>query len=103
MKPRREPARKFVIGGHRWTWVYRRMRNNYGTCDYGSRVVTIDATPSTAGLARLDTEIHEALHALQAFATEEHTAQTATTIAEILWDIGYRLTDRHDGRGYLGQ
>lgn len=103
MKPRREPARKFVIGGRRWAWVYRKMRSNYGMCDYGSRVVTIDSTPSTAGLARLDTEIHEALHALQAFATEEHTATTATTIAEILWALGYRLTEEIHGRGYLGR
>jgi hypothetical protein len=101
-RSRGEPARRFTIGGRSWKWVYRRMRRLYGLCDYGSRTVTIDATPSTAGLVRLDTEIHEALHALQAFATEEHTAETASTLAAILWSLGYRLTEPHDGRGYLG-
>jgi len=95
-------SRRFKIGGRPWRWLYRRMRSNYGLCDYSSRTVTIDATPTTSGLVRLDTEIHEALHALQAFATEEHTAETASTLASILWELGYRLTDRHDGRGYLG-
>lgn len=99
---RREPTRRFTIAGRVWRWMYRPLRRNYGTCDYTSRVVTIDATPSTAGLIRLDTEIHEALHALQAFATEEHTTETASTLAAILWKIGYRLTDEHGGRAYLG-
>lgn len=102
-KPQREPVRRFTIAGKPWRWVYRRMRLNFGLCDYGSRTVTIDSTPSTAGLVRLDTEVHEALHALQAFATEEHTADTASTVAGILWELGYRLTEQQDGRrGYLG-
>jgi hypothetical protein len=96
-------ARKFKIAGRPWRWIYRRMRSNYGLCDYGTRTITIDSTRTHSGLPLLDTTIHETLHALQAFATEEHTAETATTIAAILWELGYRLTDRHDGRGYMGE
>lgn len=103
MKRRAEKARTFTIAGRRWRWRYLRMRTLFGLCDYGSRTVTIDATRSHAGLLRLDTEIHEALHALQAFATEEHTAETASTLAGILWDLGYRLTDPATGRAYVGE
>lgn len=95
--------RTFTIGGRRWRWLYRPMRTNYGLCDYGARTITIDASASHAGQDRLDTEIHEALHALQAFATEAHTAEVAATLAAILWQLGYRLTDQVDGRGYIGQ
>ena len=93
----------FKIGGRVWRWRYRVMRANFGLCDYTSRQITIDASRSHDGQARLDTEIHEALHALQAFATEEHTAEVAATLAEILWKLGYRRTDQVDGRGYLGK
>lgn len=93
-------AYRFSIAGKLWRWKYRPMRNNYGICDYTSRTITID-TPQ-AGQTRLDTEIHEALHALQCFANEEHVLECAGTLAEILWKIGYRLTEEVDGRGYLG-
>jgi hypothetical protein len=48
------------------------------------------------GVERLDTELHEALHALQSFASEEHTAEVATALAQILWQLGYRLTEESD-------
>lgn len=99
---RRDAARRFQIAGESWRWRYRRMRRYYGICDYAARTITIDSTPSHVGFALLDTTIHETLHALQAFATEEHTATAATTIATILHELGYRLTDEHRGRGYLG-
>jgi len=94
--------RTFQIGGRKWRWKYRPMRTLFGLCDYTNREITIDATAGHDGQARLDTEIHEALHALQAFATEEHTADVAGTLAEILYGLGYRLTEHVDGRGYLG-
>ena len=95
--------RVFQIGGRRWRWVYRKMRTAFGLCDYGRREITIDSSASHHGQARLDTEIHEALHALQAFATEEHTTAVANTLSEILYGLGYRLTDPVEGRGYIGK
>jgi len=35
----------------------------------------------------------EALHAIQGFASEEHTEEVATTLANILWSLGYRRQD----------
>lgn len=95
--------RAFTIGGRRWRWGYRPMRRYWGLCDYGERRITIDASKGHAGKALLDTEIHEALHALQAFATEEHTAEVAATLADILYGLGYRRTQAANGRGYLGE
>lgn len=95
--------RDVKIGGRSWRWRYKPMRAYFGLCDYTARMITIDASRSHVGQARLDTEIHEALHALQAFATEDHTAEVASTLADILWRLGYRLTDPVDGRGYIGQ
>lgn len=91
----------FTIAGRRWAWRYKAMRTLYGLCDYNSRTITIDT--GQGGKTRLDSEIHEALHAIQAFATEEHTADAATTLAEILHGLGYRLTEPAGGsRAYLG-
>lgn len=89
MKPRQHT---FTIAGQRWRWRYKAMRNHHGQCDYTNREIFIDT--AQAGRPRLDSEIHEALHALQPFATEEHTAEAAKTLAEILWRLGYRLTEQ---------
>jgi hypothetical protein len=43
------------------------------------------------GLDRLDTICHELLHACQGYASEEHVAEVATTLATVLWQIGYRM------------
>lgn len=94
--------RRFRIGGRIWRWLYKPMRSYWGLCDYGSRTITIDASPRHAGRTLLDSEIHEALHALQVFATEEHTATVASTLADILWGLGYRRTVAAQPRAYIG-
>ncbi len=99
---RRRPQQTFRIAGRRWLWRYRPMRNYHGLCDYTARTITIDTAQD--GATRLDSEIHEALHAIQAFATEEHTAEAAATLTAILWGLGYRRTEQADkGRFYLGR
>ena len=83
---------RFTIDEKPWKWVYRSLRRikptTLGLCDWDAKTVTI--CTSCEGLERLDTEPHEALHAMQYFASEEHTEQVATTLAEILWKLGYR-------------
>lgn len=88
---------KFEICGQSWRWTYKSLKRRQlaGLCDYANRTVSI--CNSQRGLDRLDTEIHEALHALQSFASEEHTAECATTLASILWMLGYRLPEDADG------
>lgn len=93
---------RFTIAGRIWRWAYRPMRAYWGLCDYSTRTITIDSSSKHAGKLLLDTEIHEALHALQVFATEEHTATVASTLADILHGLGYRRTGPAPGRAYLG-
>jgi hypothetical protein len=85
-----------------WQWVYRNLRRRKlcGLCDYDGKKVSICKTLN--GFDRLDTELHEALHACQGFASEDHVAETATTLATILWRLGYRLPGEHDGSDHKG-
>lgn len=87
---------EFQIDGQAWKWLYKSLRKRglHGLCNYDEQTVTICSTMS--GIDRFDTEIHEALHALQGYASEEHVAEVATTLAKILWELGYRLPGEHD-------
>jgi hypothetical protein len=84
------PSHIFRIAGSQWQWVYRNLRRRK-LCGKVSICKTLN------GFDRLDTELHEALHACQGFASEDHVAETATTLATILWRLGYRLPGEHDG------
>ena len=88
--PQKTKSLKFDIGSKQWLWQYRSLRskNLCGLCNYSKHTVSI--CTSLKGIDRLDTECHEALHALQAYASEEHVAEVATTLATILWALGYR-------------
>ena len=87
---------QFTIDGKAWKWVYKSLKRRglHGLCNYDEQTVTI--CTAVKDVDRLDTEIHEALHALQGYASEEHVAEVATTLAGILWQIGYRLPGEHD-------
>ena len=87
---------EFRIDGKAWQWLYKSLKRRglHGLCNYDEKTVTICSTMS--GIDRLDTEIHEAIHALQGYASEEHVAEVASTLAGILWEIGYRLPGEHD-------
>ena len=86
------PAKKrhIKISGQPWQLVYRSLkrRNLCGLCDYNTR--TIHVCTSLADVDELDTLCHELLHACQGFASEDHVAEVATTLATVLWQIGYR-------------
>jgi hypothetical protein len=45
------------------------------------------------GRARLNTEIHEFLHAANPTQSEEHVTQQGDDLARILWSLGYRLKE----------
>jgi hypothetical protein len=85
----------FVIDGQKWKWSYKSLKRMkprvLGLCDYENKIVSV--CTSCEGIERLDTELHEALHAMQGFASEEHTEQVATTLAQILWRLGYRRSE----------
>lgn len=89
---------KFKINGAVWPWRYSRLRGSAAGWTFMPdpknpnvrRKVIIDSRLS--GRARLDTEIHEFLHAANGPAmSEEHVTQIASDLARILWALGYRL------------
>ena len=83
-------TRHIKIAGRSWQLVYRSLkrRHLYGFCDYNTRTITI--CTSLADVDELDTLCHELLHACQGFASEDHVAEVATTLATVLWQMGYR-------------
>lgn len=90
MSSKRNRGHRFNIAGRPWRWVYKSLRRRglLGLCDYEKTTVTI--CTSVKGFEHLDTAIHEALHALQGYASEDHVAEVATTLSQILWTLGYR-------------
>jgi hypothetical protein len=74
-------------------------RSSGGTCavlcDYNTRTITV--CTSLADVDELDTLCHELLHACQGFASEDHVAEVATTLATVLWQLNYRK-EANDGR-----
>lgn len=45
------------------------------------------------GRARMNTEIHEFLHAANPTQSEEHVTQQGDDLTRILWSLGYRLKE----------
>jgi Zn-dependent oligopeptidase len=89
--------RHIKIAGKPWRLVYRSLKQRHlcGLCDYNTRTITV--CTSLADVDELDTLCHELLHACQGFASEDHVAEVATTLATVLWQIGYRK-EANDGR-----
>ena len=89
----------FLIGKVRWVWRYARLKG--GAAGWAQwpdhrnpqleKKVLIDER--LTGRARLNTEIHEFLHAANPTHSEEHVTQQGDDLARILWALGYRLKE----------
>jgi hypothetical protein len=82
------------ICGRQWQLIYRSLRRRQlcGLCEYDKHTISI--CTSIKGLEELDTICHELLHACQGYASEEHVAEVATTLATVLWQLGYRMEEQ---------
>jgi len=87
----------FVINGVKWLWRYTSLRGTAAGWTFlkdpknpkSKEKILID--DRLAGRSRLDTEIHEFVHAANPTLSEDHVARQATELARILWQLGYRL------------
>lgn len=87
----------FLINGVKWLWRYTILRGAAQGWTYMpdpknlnvQKKVLIDAR--LKGRARLNTEIHEFLHAANPTQSEEHVTQQGDDLTRILWSLGYRL------------
>lgn len=81
----------FQIDGSKWLWRYSPLKGHAdGWTEWEKRKVLIDKR--LKGRTRLETEIHEGLHAsFGKTISEESVTQTAHDLAKILWALGYRI------------
>jgi hypothetical protein len=61
-----------------------------GQCDFNRGKIKV--SKALRGLALMDTEVHEALHACFPDLCEEAVEESARDITSYLWRRGYRLT-----------
>ena len=83
--------RKVKIRGRTWTLVTHDMPDD-GLCEYESHAPRkhIWIHPQLSGERMLDVIIHECLHCALPDIDEGVITETATSIAKVLWDLGYR-------------
>jgi len=81
----------FKINDDRWLWRYSRLNGSAaGWTEYSKKKVLIDQRLKNR--VRLETEIHEAIHAtLGSVISEEAVTSSAKDISRILWSLGYRI------------
>ena len=89
----------FTIAGIRWLWRYTRLKGKAaGWTVYGDQKkktaskILIDQ--GLSGRARLEIELHEAMHACFPQTAEESVTEAAKDMARILWTLGYRIDDQ---------
>ena len=73
----------------RWTIRWSRLRGSvHGWCCWANRVITLDERETER--ERLDTAIHEVLHACLPDVSEDAIDATATGLANVLWKLNWR-------------
>ena len=73
----------------RWKVTFGKLNKIYGLCNYDTKEITI--RKSLDGDLRLDTIIHECLHACYPDLDDECIDETATDITKLLSRLGYGL------------
>ena len=82
--------RSHTFAGHRY-----RVRNlagvsrdALGQCDHERKIINIPINGDTVD--ELDVTIHESLHACMPYLSEDAVNESATSIAKLLWRLGWR-------------
>ena len=90
-----------TILGKRWRLRFTNLKKDNGDCDAPDvKNKEIRVRSNLKGELRLETIIHECLHAADWHKDESYIEQKAIDLARILWRLGYRqLPDKepHDG------
>jgi len=77
-----------TVRGKRRRLDYVRMVKDDGRCEPNG---DMQVRSSLKGKARLEAEVHELMHACHWDLAEEAIDETAQTLTEALWKIGYRM------------
>ena len=86
----------FTLAGVKWLLRFTRLRGNAAGWAYLpdrknpqlERKILIDERLKNR--PRLETIVHECLHALYPTVSEEHITESARDLARVLWSLGYR-------------
>jgi len=86
----------FTLAGVKWLLRFTRLRGNAAGWAYlpdsknphMRRKILIDE--KLTGRPRLETIIHECLHACYPTVSEEHITESARDLSRVLWTLGYR-------------
>ncbi len=90
---------QFKIGGVRWLWRYASLKGSAIGWTYMPDPKNLNVIKKVliderlTGRARMNTEIHEFLHAANPTQSEEHVTQQGDDLTRILWALGYRLKE----------
>ena len=79
------------IGGYGQRWhvrIARKLRNSWGHCDYDKREIVLSKESQEKGIDR-EVLIHEVLHKVMPFLTEECIDLAAVEVNESLEACGY--------------
>jgi len=74
--------------GEKWRVTNRRPGGEVGRCNWAKKIVAIPSVVET--LAELDVALHEGLHACCPDLSEEAVDETATSLARLVWRLGWR-------------
>lgn len=90
--------RRIKIAGKHWTLTSASIPGYDGLAENNPSTKNkhIWINKATKGRDLLDTLVHELLHCAEPKWSEEAVTQTATEIAKVLWDLGYRSADLGD-------
>ena len=84
----------FTLAGRVWLWRYSRLRGRAAGWTFwpdAKQRAKILIDTRLEGRARLETEIHEALHACFPQVCEQTITESGRDIARVLHSLGYRL------------
>ena len=79
--------RHINLNNQRWRLVYTDTRDNWGTCEHSKRVIRLHHT-MTPG-EQLAIALHEALHAIYPFLSEEVVEQNGRELTRLVRVLGF--------------
>ncbi len=86
------------LGGKWWTVTQGTPgTGTWGDCDYDLRIITVE--PHASPEMRLDTLLHEGLHACCPYLTDDVVEQTATELKDLLIAMGFGPLGGQDEAG----
>lgn len=76
--------KSFTLFGKKWSITRDQSKTTDGYCDYENNLINID--PTLSGRIKLETLIHEYLHAAFPDKTEKEVSESSLVLSRIIFD-----------------